>query len=110
MRESEDSRYLGLTMPRYLLRQPYDPLENPVRSFAYEEAIDGDHRNYLWGNTAFLMGSRVTDSFAKFRWCPNIIGPQSGPRFAKWRSLRESEDSRYLGLTMPRYLLRQPYD
>ncbi|CAB3857795.1 hypothetical protein LMG26684_02421 [Achromobacter mucicolens] len=78
LRESEDSRYLGLTMPRYLLRQPYDPLENPVRSFAYEEAIDGDHRNYLWGNTAFLMGSRVTDSFAKFRWCPNIIGPQSG--------------------------------
>ncbi|CAD5109364.1 type VI secretion system contractile sheath large subunit [Zestomonas carbonaria] len=78
LRESEDARYLGLTMPRFLLRQPYDPLENPVRSFSYREAIDGDHDNYLWGNTAYLMASRITESFARYRWCPNIIGPQSG--------------------------------
>ncbi|MET3654739.1 type VI secretion system contractile sheath large subunit [Dyella japonica] len=78
LRESEDARYLGLTMPRFLLRQPYDPLENPTRNFVYREAIDGDHDNYLWGNTAFLMASRITESFAKYRWCPNIIGPQSG--------------------------------
>nr|WP_241025148.1 type VI secretion system contractile sheath large subunit [Burkholderia sp. Ac-20384] len=78
LRESEDARYLGLTMPRFLLRQPYDPLENPVRSFAYRETIDGSHANYLWGNTSYLLASRITDSFAKYRWCPNIIGPQSG--------------------------------
>jgi type VI secretion system protein ImpC len=78
LRESEDSRYLGLTMPRYLLRQPYDPLENPTRSFAYREGIHGDHSNYLWGNTSFLLAARIADSFAKYRWCPNIIGPQSG--------------------------------
>ncbi|WP_025809799.1 type VI secretion system contractile sheath large subunit [Pseudomonas chlororaphis] len=78
LRDSEDSRYLGLTMPRFLLRQPYDPLENPVRSFDYRETIDGNHDNYLWGNTSFLLASRITDSFAKYRWCPNIIGPQSG--------------------------------
>ncbi|SAK75969.1 EvpB family type VI secretion protein [Caballeronia pedi] len=78
LRESEDARYLGLTMPRFLLRQPYDPLENPVRSFAYREGIDGNHDNYLWGNTAYLMASRISESFARFRWCPNIIGPQSG--------------------------------
>ncbi|WP_199100889.1 type VI secretion system contractile sheath large subunit [Dyella sp. ASV21] len=78
LRESEDSRYLGLTMPRFLLRSPYDPQENPTRSFVYREVIDGNHDNYLWGNTAFLMAARITDSFAKYRWCPNIIGPQSG--------------------------------
>lgn len=78
LRETEDSRYLGLTMPRFLLRQPYDPLENPTKTFSYQEGIDGTHENYLWGNTSFLMASRITDSFAKYRWCPNIIGPQSG--------------------------------
>ncbi|MDH4556044.1 type VI secretion system contractile sheath large subunit [Pseudomonas sp. BN417] len=78
LRESEDARYLGLTMPRFLLRQPYDPLDNPVRGFDYRETIDGNHDNYLWGNTSFLLASRITDSFAQFRWCPNIIGPQSG--------------------------------
>jgi type VI secretion system protein ImpC len=78
LRESEDSRYLGLTGPRFLLRQPYDPLDNPVRSFNYAEDTVSDHENYLWGNTAFLMATRITESFAKFRWSPNIIGPQSG--------------------------------
>jgi type VI secretion system protein ImpC len=78
LRDSEDARYLGLTGPRFLLRQPYDPLDNPVRSFVYEENVVINHENYLWGNTAFLMATRITDSFAKFRWCPNIIGPQSG--------------------------------
>ncbi|NBA94153.1 type VI secretion system contractile sheath large subunit [Pseudomonas sp. R5(2019)] len=78
LRDSEDARYLGLTMPRYLLRQPYDPLENPARSFTYRETIDGNHDNYLWGNSSFLLASRICDSFAKYRWCPNIIGPQSG--------------------------------
>ncbi len=65
-------------MPRFLLRTPYDPLENPARTFNYAETIDGDHENYLWGNTAFLMATRLTESFSKYRWCPNIIGPQSG--------------------------------
>ncbi|MDF3832642.1 type VI secretion system contractile sheath large subunit [Cupriavidus basilensis] len=78
LRESEDARYLGLTMPRHVLRAPYDPLENPVRSFSYRETIDGQHDRYLWGNTSFLLASRISDSFAKYGWCPNIIGPQSG--------------------------------
>ena len=78
LRESDDARYLGLTAPRFLLRSPYDPDDNPVKSFNYKERSGGDHDNYLWGNTAFLLGSRLTDSFAKYRWCPNIIGPQSG--------------------------------
>ena len=78
LRESEDARYLGLTSPRFLLRVPYDPTENPVRSFNYKEDVSGDHEHYLWGNTAYLLATRLTESFAKYRWCPNIIGPQSG--------------------------------
>ena len=77
-RESEDSRYVGLTMPRFMLRLPYGPDTVPVKSFNYEEESEGKTDNYLWGNAAYAFATRLTDSFAKFRWCPNIIGPQSG--------------------------------
>jgi type VI secretion system protein ImpC len=77
-RQQEDARYFGLTLPRFLLRNPYDPEENPVKTFVYRENVANSHEDYLWGNTAFAFGTRLTDSFAKFRWCPNIIGPQSG--------------------------------
>ena len=77
-RESEDSRYVGMTAPRFLLRMPYDPENNPVKDFRYEEKVTDSHAKYLWGNTAFTFATRLTDSFAKYRWCPNIIGPQSG--------------------------------
>jgi type VI secretion system protein ImpC len=69
---------VGLTMPRFLLRLPYDPRNNPVKAFEYQETVSGSHEHYLWGNTAFAFATRLTDSFAKYRWCPNIIGPQSG--------------------------------
>ncbi len=77
-RESEDSRYVGLTLPRFLLRLPYGPNSAPVKAFNYEERVSASHENYLWGNTAFAFATRIADSFAKWRWCPNIIGPQSG--------------------------------
>ena len=77
-RERDDARYVGLTLPRFLLRTPYDPIENPVRSFVYKENVSNSHEDYLWGNTAFTFATRLTDSFAKYRWCPNIIGPQNG--------------------------------
>ena len=77
-RESEDSRYVGLTLPRFLLRQPYDPEDNPIKAFVYKENVDSNHEHFLWGNTAFTFATRLTDSFAQFRWCPNIIGPRSG--------------------------------
>ena len=76
-REQEDSRNVGLAMPRFMLRVPYGE-ENPVKSFNYEEQTQGDQKNYLWGNAAFALATRMTESFAKYRWCPNIIGPQSG--------------------------------
>jgi len=78
LRETEDARYLGLTAPRFLLRVPYDPQENPTKTFTYTESVKESHEHYLWGNTAFALATRLTESFAKFRWCPNIIGPLSG--------------------------------
>lgn len=77
-RESEDARYVGLTTPRFLLRLPYSKADNPVKSFDYNETVSDSHESYLWGNTAYTFATRITDSFAKWRWCPNIIGPQGG--------------------------------
>lgn len=75
-RESDDSRNVGLTAPRYMLRAPYGEA-NKAREFNYVESVKG-HNDYLWGNTAFAFGSRLADSFKQYRWCPNVIGPQSG--------------------------------
>jgi len=77
-RESEDSRYVSLTLPRFLLRLPYGPDTKPVKTFNYEEDASASHEHYLWGNTAFAFAARITDSFAKYRWCTNIIGPLGG--------------------------------
>lgn len=77
-RETDDSRWVGLTCPRFLLRLPYGENTNAVKSFNYEERVDQRHEDYLWGNTAFALASRLTAAFAKSRWCPNIIGPESG--------------------------------
>lgn len=77
-RESDDARSVGLCAPRFLLRLPYGQDTVPVKTFNYTEEVKGNHDAYLWGNTAFALASRLADSFAKYRWCPNIIGPQSG--------------------------------
>lgn len=75
-RETEDARNVGLVLPRFMLRPTYgDNLT--VRSFDYIENIQDD-TDYLWGNAVFAYATRLTESFAKYRWCPNIIGPQSG--------------------------------
>jgi type VI secretion system protein ImpC len=77
LRESPDSRYLGLTMPKFLLRLPYGPDTVPVKSFNFkEEASELD--DFCWGNTAFAFTSRINDSFARYRWNTNIIGPLGG--------------------------------
>ncbi len=77
-RESEDSRNFALTVPHFLLRTPYDPLNNPAKGFNYREDVSDGNSSYLWGNAAFAFASRITDSFAKYRWCANIIGPMGG--------------------------------
>lgn len=75
-RESDDSRYVGLTLPNFMLRPTYGE-DLVVRSFNYQEKVT-KKEDYLWGNSAYAYASRLADSFAQFRWCPNIIGPQSG--------------------------------
>ena len=77
LRENEDSRYLGLTLPRFLLRLPYGENTTPAKNFNFTETV-GDNEDFCWGNTSFALASRMADSFAKYRWCSNIIGPQSG--------------------------------
>jgi type VI secretion system protein ImpC len=77
-RESEDARYVGLCMPRFLLRLPYGEKTIPVKAFNFNEDVVGHHDRYLWGHASTAFATRVADSFAKFRWSPNIIGPQSG--------------------------------
>src|ERR671918_1308920 len=77
-RESEDARYVGLCMPRFLLRLPYGEKTVPVKSFNFNEDVVGQHDRYLWGYASNAFATRVADSFAKYRWCPNIVGPQAG--------------------------------
>ena len=77
-RRSENARYIGLAMPRFMLRAPYHPENNPVRSFNYEEKTTESSADYLWGSAAFALATRLSESFAKYRWAPNIIGPQGG--------------------------------
>ena len=79
LRESEDSRYLGLTFPRFMLRSPYDPEGHRNKLFNFTEDVTGlEHDKYLWGNASFAFAARMTDSFAKHGWCVNIRGPQAG--------------------------------
>lgn len=77
-RESEDARYVGLCVPRFLLRRPYSDDRDRFRKFAFEEDVDGKHENYLWGYASVAFATRVADSFAQYRWCPNVIGPNHG--------------------------------
>jgi type VI secretion system protein ImpC len=77
-RESDDARNVGLCLPRFLLRLPYGEKTTPAKTFGYEEDVVGQHNSYLWGNAVFAMATKISDSFAKYRWCPNIIGPQAG--------------------------------
>jgi type VI secretion protein, EvpB/VC_A0108 family len=74
-RASEDSRYVGLTLPHVLGRLPYGPDTTPVEEFNFVESVDGrDHNKYLWMNAAYALGTRVTDAFSRYGWCVAIRG------------------------------------
>ncbi|WP_437588819.1 type VI secretion system contractile sheath large subunit [Sorangium sp. So ce1000] len=77
LRADESSRALGLVLPRFLLRAPYGRGERTEASFAYEESTT-EHESYCWGNASFAFATRLADSFARYRWCPNIINPGGG--------------------------------
>jgi len=79
LRESEDSRYIGLAMPRFLSRLPYGPKTNPVEEFDFEEETGAaDHSKYAWGNAAYAMAVNINRSFKLYGWCSRIRGIESG--------------------------------
>lgn len=78
-RESEDSRYVSLTMPRVLARLPYGANTNPVAEFNFEETVDGkEHDKYQWMNSSWAYAARVTDAFAKDGWFMRTRGVEGG--------------------------------
>ena len=79
LRDSEDSRYLGLAMPRYLSRIPYGPKTSPVEEFDFEEDTGAaDHSRYTWSNAAYAMAVNINRSFKIYGWCSRIRGVESG--------------------------------
>lgn len=79
VRESENSRYMALCMPRVLSRAPYGAKTNPVEEFAFEERTDGHvGRDYAWMNAAYAMGANINRAFKESGWTVNIRGVQSG--------------------------------
>ncbi|RYB01614.1 type VI secretion system contractile sheath large subunit [Lichenibacterium ramalinae] len=85
-RENPDSRFVTLTLPRVLARLPYGQATQPVEEFAYEESGPGAgagpqtraHENYCWMNASYVLGTRITDAFAKTNWATAIRGAESG--------------------------------
>ncbi|MCL2163309.1 MAG: type VI secretion system contractile sheath large subunit [Oscillospiraceae bacterium] len=79
LRESDDSRYIGLAMPRFLGRMPYGIKTNPINEFDFEESTQGaDHQRYLWINAAYAMAVNINRSFKYYGWATSIRGVESG--------------------------------
>src|SRR5579872_3119559 len=79
LRESEDARYIGLAMPRFLARLPYGAKTSPVEEFDFEEDTGAaDHTKYAWANSAYAMATNITRSFKMYGWCSRIRGIESG--------------------------------
>ena len=85
-RDSEDSRFVTLTMPRVLARLPYGKDTKPVEAFNFEEAsldssgrqLESNHDEYCWMNAAYAMGTTLTQSYAEYGWCTSIRGAEGG--------------------------------
>jgi type VI secretion system protein ImpC len=79
-RGTEDARYVGLCVPRFLVRAPYGSRESElsVKDFNFSEDVIDQHDRYVWVPASLALTANIASSFAKYRWCPNIIGPQAG--------------------------------
>ncbi|PIM52412.1 type VI secretion system contractile sheath large subunit [Roseateles chitinivorans] len=79
LRESDDARYIGLAMPRFLARLPYGAKTNPVEEFNFEEETGGgEHAKYTWANSAYAMATNINRSFKTYGWCTRIRGVEAG--------------------------------
>ena len=85
-RETEDSRFVSLVMPRVIARLPYGAATKPIDAFGYEEAqkdsagaaVAMQHDHYCWMNAAYVMGARLTEAYAKYGFCTAIRGAEGG--------------------------------
>lgn len=78
-RESEDSRYVVMTLPRVMLRLPYGPDTIPVEEFAFVESdVNESHEACLWGSSAWALGERIISAYAEYGWCAAIRGVEGG--------------------------------
>jgi len=79
LRDSEQAAYLGLTLPRYITRLPYDPEINPCREITFKEKTRGNNdEDYVWGSAAMLFAQNMVRSFAQSGWCQYLRGPKGG--------------------------------
>ncbi len=79
LRDSDDSKYLGLCMPRFLARTPYGAKTNPIEEFDFEEDVAGaDHNKYAWANAAYAMATNINRSYKLYGWGSRIRGIESG--------------------------------
>jgi type VI secretion system protein ImpC len=79
LRESDDAKYVGLAMPRFLARVPYGAKTSPVEEFEFEEETGGgDHSRYTWANAAYAMAVNINRAFKQYGWCTAIRGVESG--------------------------------
>lgn len=79
LRESDDSKYIGLAMPRFLSRLPYGAKTDPVDEFDFEEDTEAaNSKNYTWSNAAYAMATNINRSFKLYGWCSRIRGIESG--------------------------------
>ena len=79
LRESDDAKYVGLAMPRFLARLPYGAKTNPVEEFEFEEeTTGGNHSRYSWANASYAMAVNINRAFKMYGWCTSIRGVESG--------------------------------
>lgn len=78
LRNKESAAYIGLTLPRYVVRLPWNPESNPCDVLNFKEDAQGDSKKYLWGNSAYLLARNLVKAFELSGWCQSIRGPKSG--------------------------------
>lgn len=79
LRDSEEAAYLGLTLPKYIVRLPYDPETNPTGKLPFKESVQGgSNQDYLWGSASALFAQNMVRSFVQSGWCQYLRGPKGG--------------------------------
>lgn len=78
LRQSPDSRYICLTLPRFASRVPYGRMGDRIDNFNFEESLLRGPEDVLWSNAAFAMGVNIANAFSQYGWCSKIRGIESG--------------------------------